>query len=202
MWRGSSRRSALIEGVVNLVMRICLVIGAVFALANTASADLENENLLTTMPPGYKVDFQQRKGNMLMTEMVPVNESVNNWTEMITVQIFYGLKNVTPEQFKARMEGLWQGSCPNSTSKALAQGVERGYPTGMWVMSCPLNSGSGKPENTWFKAIQGADSFYVVQKAYKFTPSKEQESKWVGYLRGVAVYDSRVPARACPKVMP
>ena len=49
------------------------------------------------MPTGYKVDFQQRKGNMLMTEMVPVNESVNNWTEMVTVQIFYGLKNVTPE---------------------------------------------------------------------------------------------------------
>ena len=174
----------------------------IVALSHAARADLENENLLTTMPAGYKVDFQERKGNMLMTEMVPVNESVDNWTEMVTVQIFYGLKNVTPEQFKKRMEGLWQGSCPNSASKAISQGAERGYPTGMWMLHCPLNAGSGKPENTWFKAIQGADSFYVVQKAYKFTPSKEHESKWTGYLQSISVCDSRVLERACPKMMP
>ena len=166
---------------------------------NIARADLENENLLTTMPAGYKVDFQQRKGNMLMTEMVPVGESVNNWTEMVTVQIFYGLKTVTPEQFRMRMEGLWQGSCPNSTSKAISQGTERGYPTGMWALFCPLNAGSGKPENTWFKVIQGADSFYVVQKSYKFAPNKEQESQWLRYLQSASVCDSRVPERACPK---
>jgi hypothetical protein len=54
----------------------------------------------------------------------------------------------------------------------------------------------------WFKAIQGADSFYVVQKAYKFVPSKEQETKWTGYLQSISVCDSRVPERACPKMMP
>jgi hypothetical protein len=186
--------------VLRILRQFCFGLVAIVALSNIACADLENENLLTTMPAGYKVDFQQRKGNMLMTEMVPVSESVGNWTEMVTVQIFYGLKNVTPEQFKKRMEGLWQGSCPNGTSKAIAHGAERGYPTGMWVMFCPLNTGSGKPEITWFKAIQGADSFYVVQKAYKFVPSNEQESNLVGYLQSISVCDSRVPVRACPKV--
>src|ERR1044071_8157948 len=100
-----------------MLCQFCAWLFVIIALTDIARADLENENLLTTMPAGYKVDFQQRKGNLLMTEMVPVNENVNNWTEMVTVQIFYGLTNVTPEQFNKRMEGLWQGSCPNSTSK-------------------------------------------------------------------------------------
>ena len=38
----------------------------------------------------------------------------------------------------------------------------------MWRMTCPLNRQTAKPEMTWFKAISGTDSFYVVQKAFKF----------------------------------
>jgi hypothetical protein len=52
---------------------------------------------------------------------------------------------------------------------------------------------------TWFKAVQGNDSFYVVQKAFKFEPSKEQITRWMDYLRKVSVCDSRIADRACPK---
>jgi hypothetical protein len=60
-------------------------------------------------------------------------------------------------------------------------------------------SGIGSPEITWFKAVQGNDSFYLVQKAFKFEPSKEQITRWMGYLRKVSVCDSRIADRACPK---
>jgi hypothetical protein len=36
----------------------------------------------------------------------------------------------------------------------------------------PKNRESGKPEITWFKAVQGNNSFYLVQKAFRFEPSK------------------------------
>lgn len=183
----------------NCLRNICIALIGSVAFAIAARADLENENLLAELPAGYKVDFQQRKGNTQITEMVPSNESVQNWTEMVTVQVFYGLKDVTPEQFKGRIEQLYSSACPGSQTKPLGQGTERGYATGTWVMLCPLNGQTGKPENTWFKAIQGRDSFYVVQKAYKFTPSKEQESKWLGFLKNVSVCDSRLADRACPK---
>ena len=65
--------------------------------------------------------------------------------------------------------------------------------------SCPKNPGTGKPEITWFKAVQGNDSFYLVQKAFKFEPSKEQVTRWMGYLRKVSVCDSRIADRVCPK---
>jgi hypothetical protein len=166
-----------------------------------ALADLENENLLVSVPSGYKIDYQKKQGNVLMSEMVPVNETVNNWTEMVTVQIFYDLK-IAPEQVRGKLEQGWAGSCPGSQTKLITQGVERSYPSIMWVMFCPMNPSTKKPEKTWVRGIQGADSFYLVQKAYKFTPSQEQEAQWLGFLNGVSVCDSRVPERACPKIKP
>ena len=177
-------------------------VAALLALAAPAShAQLQNENLLVTLPPGYKVDFQQKTDKMMISEMVPSAENVNAWTEMATVQVFFGLK-IAPEEFRARMEKLWSGSCAGSMFKTDASEPANGYPALSWIQNCPLNKQTGKPEITWFKAIRGNDSLYLVQKAFKFTPSNEQVTTWTQYLRGVAVCDSRRPDRACPKTTP
>ncbi len=127
---------------------------------------------------------------------------------MVTVQVFYGLK-ATPDQFKARIESGLATACPKSESRPVAQGEENGYPSLVWLQNCPLNKATGKPEITWFKAIQGNDSFYIVQVAFKAWPSKEQISQWMRYLKSVTVCDTRLPDRACvlpgaeqPKVRP
>jgi hypothetical protein len=144
-------------------------------------AELKDENILAKLPAGYKIGFQQKNNDMLISEMVPVDQSVKNWTEMITVQVFYALK-ATPDQF--------------------GQGRENGYPSMVWLQNCPLNKATGKPEITWFKAIEGNDSFYVVQLAFKAWPSKEQITQWMHYLRDVVVCDTRLPDRACTAPAP
>jgi hypothetical protein len=167
-------------------------------LMRTASAQLVNENLLVEVPPGYKIDFQDHKPNMLMNEMVPTSETVGDWTEMVTVQIYYNLKT-TPEQFTAKLASGWMAACPGATSNSVASGDENGYSAAVWLLNCPKNPATGKPEITWVKTVQGNDSFYVVQKAFKFTPSKDQVVQWMKYLRSVAVCDSRLADRACPQ---
>jgi hypothetical protein len=91
---------------------LCVFILAAFA-ASAARADLENENLLVTAPPGYKVGFSDKKPNMLMTEFVPAKETVENWTEMVTVQVFFGPK-ATPQQFMDDMAKRWRAACPDA----------------------------------------------------------------------------------------
>jgi hypothetical protein len=167
--------------------------------AQTATAQLVDENILIKLPPGYKVGFQDKKSNMLMTEMVPTNETVHNWTEMVTMQIFYGLK-VTPEQFKERISKGWLSSCAGSEAHQVASGVENGYPSLVWLLTCPLNNTTGKPEITWLKGMRGNDSFYLVQKAFKFTPSKEQVTQWMLFLKAVMLCDTRLPDRPCPQL--
>jgi hypothetical protein len=97
------------------------------------------------------------------------------------------------------MQKLWGDSCAGSQFNTVGKGVENGYAELVWMQSCPRNASTGKPEITWFKALQGNDSFYVVQKAFKFQPSEEQVVRWTQYLKGVALCDSRIAARACPK---
>jgi hypothetical protein len=177
------------------LLALCLMLAAAPAVAQ-----LVNENLLVTKPAGYKIGFSAKKNNMIISEMVPEAETVENWTEMVTVQIFLGLKSITPAQFKARMDKLQLAACSNDTSLSIANVVENGYPVSVWHMTCPLNTKTGKPEITFVKAIQGNDSFYVVQKAFKAEPSKEQMATWTAFLRKISVCDSRIPERACPVV--
>ncbi len=132
--------------------------------------------------------------------MGAAGETVDNWTEMVTVQVFYDLK-VPPEAFMRDLEKRWRGACPGAgEAQTIADGVEHGYPARVWLLDCPRNPDSGKREITWFKAIEGNDSFYIVQKAFKFMPAKKQIVRWVGYLRDVKVCDSRVADRACPQI--
>jgi hypothetical protein len=155
-----------------------------------------NETLLAGLPDGYKRDFEQKTNESLISEMVPVGQSVSNWTEMVTVQVFYTLKT-TPQQFKAQMDKERAAACPGSETQPVTQGDENGYPSMVWLQNCPLNKATGKPEITWFKAIAGNDSFYVVQVAFKAWPSKELIAQWMHYLKDVRVCDTRLPERPC-----
>ena len=181
-------------------MALRLIIFALALLTVLPALALENENLLVTVPPGYKVGFTKRAPNGVVTEMVPAAETVENWTEMVTVQIFFGMKD-SVMGFRLRMEKLWLSSCAGAKSAPVSGGIENGYVTTMWRLSCPLNKQTGKPEMTWFKAIAGNDSFYVVQKAFKFEPPPDKVAEWVAYLNKVSVCDTRLPERNCPSGM-
>ncbi|OPY91526.1 MAG: hypothetical protein A4E72_00099 [Syntrophus sp. PtaU1.Bin208] len=179
----------------------CFVIALlVLAAPLCASAELKDENLIQNVPSGYKIDFQTRKGNMILMEMVPQGESVQDWTEMVTTNIYLGLKNVTPEGYQTKMQQMWGAACKGSESASITKGKENGYPFAIWMQVCPLNPSTGKPEYTWFKAIKGNDSFYVVQKAFKSNPSGKQITQWMQYFRSIIVCDTRLKGHSCPKV--
>ena len=94
----------------------------------------------------------------------------------------------------------------SASSSTLAGGIATtpGQNTGMDFGSVMANMATDTmnslkgAESMSFKAIQGNDSFYVVQKAFKFSPSREQVVTWTRYLRKIAVCDSRLPERRCP----
>jgi len=185
-----------------MIARIFLIVIVflVSAAPSCFSAQFRDENLLQSIPPGYKIDHQIKKGNMILMEMVPEGESVKKWTEMITTNIYLGLKTVTLESYRAEMEQMWGAVCKGSQFGQITKGKENGYPFSLWYQICPMNLSTGKPEYTWFKAIKGNDSFYVVQKAFKFKPPEQQQNKMIQYFRSVTVCDARRKDRPCPKI--
>lgn len=177
---------------------VCFVLATVALSLSAPSAHaLEGEVLLVTVPKGYKIGYEKKAGSQIMTEMVPQAETVKDWTEMVTVQIFLNMRGVTPAQYRQRVQAMWSQACDGSTFSPVKEGEDGGYPTVTWVSNCPHNNATGKPELTWMKAIQGRDSFYVVQKAYKFEPTAAQKTEWGAYLDSVSVCDTRQPERNC-----
>ena len=179
-----------------------LLTSLISLLASGASAQLKDENLLQGMPAGYKIGFLERQGPIIITEMVPESESAEEWTEMVTSQLFIGLKSVSPETFRAESRKKWLEACKDGNFAEIASGEENGYPMALWMLSCPHSKAPGRPEITWFKAIRGQDAFYVVQKSFRFEPSNEQVQQSMRYLRQISVCDTRIPQRACPVIKP
>ncbi len=182
----------------SMPLRVTAIAALALASVSAGHAQLVNENLLVRVPEGYKVDHQARNDKQLINEMVPQAETVKMWTEMVTVQIFFGLKRA-PEDMRDSIAAGWLKACPDGTQQPVANTTENGYPTLIWLLTCPNNRATGWPEWTWFKAVGGNDSLYVVQKAFRFVPNNEQITTWMRYLKTVGVCDSRLADRACPK---
>ena len=163
-----------------------------------SGSSLENENLLVEVPQGFKIDYQAEQNNIVINEMVPQSESVNDWTTLVTVQIFLGMTNTTPEQYQDSLTQSWFNACSDSESYPVADGTENGYDFVLWQLHCPINLSTQKVEYTYLKAIQGNDSFYLVQVAFRHEPSPDEITQWMNYLRTVQVCDSRIPEQACP----
>ena len=179
--------------------RFVWILMGLAVLAGSAHAQLKDETLLLDPPPGYKLDSRLEKGNMVLMEMVPENQDGKNWTEMLSIQFFLGVTTTTPQKFQAALQKQWLSVCTKGQFAPVAEGAENGYPFSVWSLSCPLNAETGKPEKTFFKAIQGADSFYLVQKAFRFEPTLDQVGQWMKYLRFVSVCDTRSAAHPCPR---
>ena len=161
---------------------------------------LNNENLLVTVPQGFKLGFKDSKNGLIMQEFVPAAETVENWTEMVTIQVFLSRKNLEPSQFFALMQKQWADACKGSTATSVATGKVNGYESASLLLRCPLLASTGKPETTMLKAIKGNDSFYVVQSAVRSVPTPERLETMKKYIESVSVCDSRLPSRPCPTV--
>lgn len=166
--------------------------------AASADAQLVNENLLVTFPKGFRVGFAQKTDKWQITEYVPQAETVDNWTEMVTVQVFYRAPQLTTEVFEQTITQRWRNACPGAKSSHLKDGSENGYAFSFFLLTCDNNPKTNKPEITWLKTIRGTDSFYVVQKAYKSVPSKDQVADTSRYLASVRVCDARGKEHPCP----
>jgi hypothetical protein len=176
-----------------------LILSGLLSLLTTfaAHAQLLNENLLAGAPEGYKVVSREKDGDIYSIDAVPNIDTATSWTAQVTIMTFSGLK-MTPEEFRTRMEKGWKEACPAGRAEHVADGTENGYRFAMWAVLCPRNPKTGKPENTWVRAVQGNDNFYLVQKAHRFMPSREEVKDAVKYLETVTVCDSRIADRPCP----
>jgi hypothetical protein len=158
---------------------------------------LDAENLLFSPPKDFKVGFQSNRDNRLMTEWVPAAETVEDWTQMLTVQIFRGA-SVDAATFLQAVGKRYTDACPGTTAKGIFTGQVNGYVVSMLLLKCPRNPGTGKPETTAFRVIKGKDALYSVQRAWRAVPSDKDLDDVMHALAKVTVCDTRAADHPCP----
>jgi hypothetical protein len=185
-------------------MRECrLIASAAVVLAAFGSAvawgqsSLDAENLLVSPPQDFKIGYQSSHDNRLMTEWVPTAETVDDWTQMLTVQVFRGA-TVDAPSFLGGVGKRYMDACPGTTAKGIYTGQVNGYVVSMLVLKCPSNPNTGKPETTAFRVIKGKDALYSVQRAWRRVPSDQDVDEVMHALAKVTVCDTRAPEHPCP----
>ncbi|AIV49271.1 hypothetical protein X899_2993 [Burkholderia pseudomallei TSV 25] len=147
--------------------------------------------MLSMKPPGYKVAYQAKNDMAFALEMIPEGESLDQWTEMFSVQIIRNIGGESLASFQKFMTAKWEEMCPCVSTEILERGREQGHPTLFWVHKCAHAKYpgylTGKPENTWFKALLSNGNVVVAQKAFKFEPSAEAVVLWLDFLRNLRV---------------
>jgi hypothetical protein len=172
-----------------------------FSMVATASAEplIEAENLVFSPPKGFKIGFESNRNNRLMTEWVGATETVEDWTQILTVQIYRGA-TVDAPTFLQGVAKRYTDACPGTTGKGIFTGQVNGYVVSMLVLKCPKNPGTGKPETTAFRVIKGKDALYSVQRAWRNAPSDQDFDDAMHLLAKVVVCDTRAPDHPCPSL--
>lgn len=173
---------------------------AMVASTRSAGAALHDENVLAPVPKDFKLGFATDKGRMTISEFVPQNETVEDWSRMITLQIFHGLGNADPDNFVRSMKERWKSECAGGDAQRVDAASDNRYMFSEWVFLCPLNPKTKKPENMWIKVISGKDALYSVQYAYRREMGPDLTGPALDYLSRVKVCDTRLPDRPCPTI--
>jgi len=171
------------------------------SIAMLASAGLchaaEPEQLLVKPPSGFKIAAETRTAKENTVVLVPAAESASGWTEQITLQTLYKQAEQSPEAYRETAQKATSASCPEVQIERLKQGTENLYPMASWSARCPRAKDGGKPETTWWKAVQGRENFYLIRAVARSELSEKQRKAWAKFFDATRVCDSRVPGQRC-----
>ena len=98
---------------------VALLMSATFLVLSPSisRAELKDENILLPVPSSFKVGTDQTQGKLKILELVPADQTVDNWTTMVTEQVRYGLALTDPDRLPTIMLEGWSQGCPGGRDR-------------------------------------------------------------------------------------
>jgi hypothetical protein len=131
--------------------------------------DTGSEAVHFIVPEGSKIGFQANRPGIQIMEYVPVDQSVQHWTDMLTVLIM--ARDTAPDidAFFQRMTNAFHVGCDvEPLIEAPTRFLDGGYPAGVQTAICGKSKQFGIGSIVIYKMIQGKNGFYQVQRAWNF----------------------------------
>lgn len=128
-------------------------------IANITKAQ---ENLQIAWPGEYKwkIATNQKSGNAVMVELIPGNESLNNWSIIGTMLSMMGSTNVSVEKAMNMTYSQTLKNAPLARLKMIEKGVKAGSPWILFRIQSPKFNNSPVPESQLYYIIQGRRALY------------------------------------------
>ena len=165
---------------------ICLTLAC---LANSTQAQ---ENLKIAWPGDikWKIGSNQKSGNTRMVELIPENESMNNWTIIGTMVSMMGSTSVSVEKFMDMTYNQTLKNAPKAKLTMIEKGIKIASPWILFRIESQSFNNSKIPESQLYYIIKGKQTLYSNFVAVK-QPSLGVlfVEKWVKIFKSSALVD-------------
>lgn len=171
-----------------------------------SNAQTGSETLLVAPPRDWDVATNRRDRGLSVVQYVPPGQTLEDWDDMVQVQIFHGLVDLGPSRFLSSMLANYSAVCAPVGASEPEFGRDSPFPSATQMMLCGRNADSNLGEVALFKAIQGRESLYAVARVWRgiafelsAMPLGERVlADWAALLDRVRLCDNADPAAPCP----
>ncbi|MFA5529193.1 MAG: hypothetical protein WDA11_00860 [Thiohalomonadaceae bacterium] len=157
------------------------------ATTGNINQPIGQEKLNFSVPKNYKIAHQVQSNGQSILELIPQNETLGNWTRMVTIQTFENPEKYNPEKFINGMFQLADNPCENVFSTKILTSTINGFPYSHGSMRCDFKDKNKLGEAFTVKAIKGNKLFYVAQVASRTPMSNNEAQYWAYYVIGINV---------------
>jgi len=141
--------------------------------------------LFSGQVPLWNVGSEASNDVMRLTEFVKPGETVDNWTELVTIETFNKAVNIGTVE--AQMDGSRRdlvARCPGSTIEAISGQAA----TGLYESSV-MGGGKSPDEHNITRVLDGHDNRFIVQYAVRGTKTMTPDlrAEWIKNLSAVTI---------------
>lgn len=134
----------------------------------------------------WETAYDVESADQGMAEFVVKGETADAWTELVTLQAFFGLQETaTPESYMNGMVASLKQACPSAKANLLRKG-EKDIVFDWEIAACPGQENQYEVN----RVMTGAKALYVLHYATRKLPvSAETRDKWAGLLSAASLID-------------
>lgn len=140
-----------------------------FAVVKVANAQTGAESLKVFWPDEYKwkIASNQQNQTARMIELLPGNETLNNWTMIGTMTVMKGIKNSDVTNIMKTIFDKTKGRATKARLVVVERGTSAKNPWIIFKIESPAFVNSKIPESQFYYVIQGNQSLYTNFVAIK-----------------------------------
>ena len=134
----------------------------------------------------WELGYQASQGNQYLAEFVLKGETVENWSELVSAQLFVGVQDeVSLGDFMAKTKEIIFQSCPDVAWNVIHQG-DQDLMYEWKIASCPKM----QDQHEIARMIKSKEGLHILHYAIKkpeMTPEKREE--WIALLNAAQIIE-------------